>query len=134
MADSESLYITTTTTKTKTVTTEKWEVKDAHHQHQHQHQQQYIQAGAGVPQILGVPTTNAIKAALVDVPAQSYFLHADNVITLQSRTRIPEAVHVRIFFFINNKFLTLYRDWLSMGYHLLQCSMTLRDALAYLIS
>eukprot|EP00026_Physarum_polycephalum_P011251 Phypoly_transcript_11458.p1 GENE.Phypoly_transcript_11458~~Phypoly_transcript_11458.p1 ORF type:complete len:357 (+),score=44.04 Phypoly_transcript_11458:55-1125(+) len=40
----------------------------------------------------GVPTTNPIKAALAGVPAKSYFLHSDEVVTLQSRTHVPEAV------------------------------------------
>jgi CBS domain-containing protein len=86
---SDTLYstttTTTTTTKTETTTvTETWDGKLA-----------------DVPQVQpapvallpsGLPTTNPIKAALSGLSAKNYFVHTDDVITIQSRTHVPDAV------------------------------------------
>jgi len=81
MSDTVFSTTTTTTTKTTTTTIETWDSKSPQ-----------VQPAAQALLPSGLPTTNPIKAALAGVPAKNYFLHTDNIITLQSRTHVPEAI------------------------------------------
>lgn len=63
-----------------------------------------VQAGTPpVPAITAIPLEpiNPIKSALAGVPCSSYFLHADKVVTIQSREKIPAAVQTLVDFGIS---------------------------------
>lgn len=81
---SETTTVTTTTTKTKTIT----KPIDS------QGSVGSIAANATSPIIEEIPTGSRIKASLSGIPAHKYFLQADNVVTIQSREKIPAAVQV----------------------------------------
>jgi CBS domain-containing protein len=99
MDDTERVCVTTKTTTT-TITTQTTEtkelkgIKDTHHSYQ--------QPAARALSASGIFIPNPIKAALVGVPAKNYFVHADEVITIQSREKIPAAVQTLVDFGISS--------------------------------
>lgn len=86
----EEVITEETTTTTTTTTTRTIQTFNNEKNMEAPHVPLAISAGTPIP----VPSVNPIKNSLVGVPAKNYFLHADKVVTIQSRDKIPAAVQV----------------------------------------